>query len=353
VASLAPEPAKSVRFVAPESHWGGRVPEGNPFAAFTEEPEAIRQRSKTKHEQLRDLNERAAKLGNFWMERCFPRDAIVAMFDHAPAVIDGSLRLLLNQETPRIPFTAVSYFTALAEVLFSKSDRADDAVALLQSLRSMGYGIRIVDGDTQLNQLDLELFGAPETSKARSLWDEELKACCSDLDLLELAIKVRHSAGGGSAEWLKEVIDRDLKSGNAFDQARAVSLRGFLEAESEAPWLTAPTKDDDSWLRSVLRIAQKRVKSERDARHWFKEFCERTDLDEAWAAFRLFLTIADRRCWLWCRDELAVLEESDPRRRFFQTNRDEIRKACKENEEKLPKSFVGCEVADQMSPWRP
>ena len=350
--SLTPEPAKSVRFVAPENHWGGRVPEGNPFAGLTEEPEAIRQRTKTKNEQLRDLNERATKLGNFWMERCFPHDAIVAMLDHAPAVIDGGLRFLLNQEASRVPFTALSYLTALAEVLFSKSDRADDAVALLQILRSMGYGIRIVDGDTQLDQLDLDLFGAPETSRARSLWEEELKACSSDLALLELAIKVRRSASGASAEWLKGVIDRDLKSGSAFDHARAVSLRGFLEAEPKAQWLTAPTKDDDSCFRSVLRIAQRRVKSERDARHWFKEFCVRTDLDESWAAFRLFLTIADRRCWLWCLDELTVLQESDPRRRFFQTNRDEIRKACKENEEKLSKSFIGCEVADQMSPWR-
>jgi hypothetical protein len=65
----------------------------------------------------------------------------------------------------------------------------------------------------------------------------------------------------------------------------------------------------------------------------------------------LFMTIADRRFWLWCYDELAVLGEDDPRRRFFESNRDEIRKACKENEEKLPKSFVGCEIADQMFPW--
>jgi Restriction endonuclease len=350
--SLAPEPSRSIRFVAPERHWGGRAPEGNPFAGLAEEPDAIRERTKLKNQQLRELNERATKRGNFWMERCFPRDAIEAMFDHAPTVIDGSLRSLLDQETPRVSFAAVSYYTALAEVLISKSDRGKDAIALIQILRSMGYGIRIIDGDTQLNQLDLDLFGAAETSVATSLWDQELNACSSDLDLLELAIKVRYSASADSAKWLNEVIDRDLKSESPFDKARAVSLRGFLETEPEAPWLTEPTKDDDSWYRSVLRSAQRRVKSERDARHWFKKFCEHTDLDEACAAFRLFLTIADRRCWLWCFDELSVLGEDNPRRRFFESNRDEIRKACKGNEKKLPKSFVGCEVADQMSPWR-
>jgi hypothetical protein len=349
--SLAPEPSRSVRFVAPESHWGGRSA-GDPFAGLTEEPETIRQRTKAQNEELRELNAKAAKLGNYWMQRCFPRDAIEAMLEHAPAVIDGSIRSLIEQQTPRVPLTAVSYYSALAEVLFSKSDRITDAVALYRILRTLGYGVRIIDADTRLKQLDIDAFAAPDTPETRSLWDEELAACSSDLDLLELAIKVRHSPGGDSEKWLDEVIAQGLQSASAYEQARAVSLRGFLEAEDDAEWLMEPTKDDDSWYRSVLRIAQRRVKSERDARHWFKKFCEDTTLDEAWAAFRLFLSIADRRCWLWCHEELAVLRGDDPRRGFFESNRDEMRKACKENEEKLPKSFLGCEVADQMSPWR-
>jgi hypothetical protein len=349
--SLAPEPTRSVRFVAPESHWGGRSAK-DPFAALTEEPETIRQRTKARNEELRELDAKAARIGNYWMQRCFPLDAVEAMLDHAPAVIDGSLRSLLEQKTPKVPLTAVSYYTALAEVLFSKNDRVSDAVALYRILRPLGCGVRIIDGDTRLNQLDIEVFAAPETPETRSCWDEELATCSSDLDLMELAIKVRHSPGGESEKWLDEVIAQGLQSASAYEQARAVSLRGFLEAEDDAEWLMVPTKDDDSWHRSVLRIAQRRVKSERDARHWFKKFCEDTNLDEAWAAFRLFLSIADRRCWLWCHEELAVLREDGPKRGFFESNRDEIRKACKENEEKLPKSFLGCEIADQMSPWK-
>jgi hypothetical protein len=48
----------------------------------------------------------------------------------------------------------------------------------------------------------------------------------------------------------------------------------------------------------------------------------------------------------------VVLGENDPRRRFFESNRDEIKKACKNDEEKLSKSFAGCDVVDQMSPWK-
>lgn len=349
--SLAPEPSRSVHFVAPESHWGGRSAD-NPLAALTEEPETIRQRWKAQNEKLRELNAKAEKLGNYWTQRCFPRDAIEAMLEHAPAVIDGSLRSLIEQQTPKIPLTVVSYYSALAEVLFLKSNRISDAVALYRILRTLGHGVRIIDADTRLNQLDIDAFAATYTPETQSLWDDELAACSSDLDLLELAIKVRCSPGGDSEKWLDEVIARGLQSESSYEQAQAVSLRGFFEAEEDAEWLTEPTKDDDSWYRSVLRIAQRRVKSERDARHWFRKFCEDTKLDEAWAAFRLFISIADRRCWLWCHEELKGLAAVDPRRAFFESNRDEIRKASKENEEKLSKSFLGCEIVDQMSPWR-
>ena len=234
----------------------------------------------------------------------------------------------------------------------SKEDRIGDAIRLHQKLRSLGYGIRIIDGDTQLNFLDIKVFAAPETSESRSFWEDELAACSTDLDLLELAIKVRRASYGASAKWLEERIGQDLQSGTDLDKARAVTLRGLLEPEPGIQWLAEPPGDDGSWYHSVLRAAQRRVKSERDARHWFRKFCSSADLDEAWSAFRLFLTIADRRFWLWCFDELEVLAEDDPRRRFFESNRDEIKKACKNNEEKLPKSFAGCDVVDQMSPWR-
>ena len=348
--ALAPEPKRSVRMVTPESHWGGRSAE-NPWAALTEEPDGLRQRTKAKIEQLHELIDSAVKLGNFWLQRCFPRDAIELMFVHAPAVIDGSLRSLFSQEVPTIPFAAVSYYIALAEVLFSRDDRLDDAVTLMRVLRSMNYGTRIIDADTNLDQLDLDAFGTPAAANMRTFWEEELIACSSDLDLLELVIKVRHSLNRASETWLNGLIARDLSSTSAFERARAVCLRGFMEAQDATQWLGESISDDDSWPRMVLKTAQRRVKMEIDARYWFKRFCEECDLDKAWAAFRLFLTITDRRCWLWCSAELSTLDDANAKCRFFRSNRDEIRKACKDNEEKLQKTFVGCEIVDQMYPW--
>jgi hypothetical protein len=113
-------------------------------------------------------------------------------------------------------------------------------------LARLVFRIRIIDGDTQLQQLDIDAFAAPATVDTLLFWEEELAACSSDFDLFELALKVRHCPGGDSEKWLNELIARDLQSGSAFDQARAVILRGFLDAESQAQWLTEATEDDDS-----------------------------------------------------------------------------------------------------------
>ncbi len=349
--SLAPQSDTSVKFVAPESHWGGRQPDEHPLAAMTERTEVIRERTKAQYARLRELNDKAAHKGNYWSQRCFPTDAIKAMLIHAPQVINASLRPLDEEPAPHVPPTGLSYYSALAEVFFTETGRIDQALALNQMLRSANYGVRIVDADTKLKNLDFDSYAAPATTETQSFWEEDLAAATSDLDLLELAIKVRHTPDADSSTWLVDRIERHLQNGTAFEQARAATLRGFLPHDPQTPWLLEATVDDDSWFRSVLRIAQRRAKAERDARFWFRRFCRETDLDQAWAAFRLMMTIVDRRVWLWVFDELKVLNENDTRRRFFESNRDEIRKACKKNEEKLPKTFVGCEVVDAMYPW--
>jgi hypothetical protein len=73
-------------------------------------------------------------------------------------------------------------------------------------------------------------FATLETTETRSFLAEELAACSSDIDLMELAIKVRRSPGGESKMWLDEVIAQGLQSASAYGQARAVDLR-FLDWE--------------------------------------------------------------------------------------------------------------------------
>lgn len=349
--SLAPERRKSIRFIAPETHWGGRRSEG-PFSDLIETPEAVRERHKRQIKELQEKEFEAVSLGNYWLQRCFPLDAIEAMLDRAPEIINRSIRAVLDLATPRVPVSEFSYYSALTEVLFSKTERIQDAFALYRVLQRSSSGVRIRDRETGLNQLDLVLFAAPETEETRELWDEAYRGCTTDRDLLDLALMVRRSRRGNSAEWLERIIAEGLQSKSPYMSARASAIRGFLEPDTDAGWLAADIDRDSPWMLSVIGTAKDRVAAERHARYWFRLFCATTDMDEAWGAFRLFLSVVDRRCWIWLTEEMAVLSDDDPRNAFIEDNRDEIGRACKENEEKMGKSFLDCEIVEEMYPWK-
>lgn len=349
--SLAPRPPNSVRIIAPETHWGGRFSD-DPFASLSETPEAARDRRMAQYQQLETIAEDAFRLGNFWLQRCFPMDAIEAMLDQAPSIIDNTIRWISEQQTPKAPYTAFTFYSALAEALFSRSERVGDAALLYRALRASTGSVRIVDANTGLTRLDIVLFDAPETGQTRTLWEEAYWACATDACLLELAIMVRQSQRGASAQWLRRVIAEEITSTSPYQFARAAALRGFLETDPGAGWLSLKIADDSPWTESVVHTAQVRFKAERNARHWFRRFCETNDTDQAWSAFRLFLKCADRRCWLWFHQELAVLAEDDQRFGFFESNRSEVRKACKENEDRLSKKFLGADIVEDMHPWK-
>jgi hypothetical protein len=106
--------------------------------------------------------------------------------------------------------------------------------------------------------------------------------------------------------------------------ARASAIRGFLEPDTDTGWLAADIGRDSPWTLSVVGTAKERVAGERHARCWFRRFCATTDMDEAWGAFRLILSVVDRRCWIWLTEEMAALSDNDPRNAFIEDNRDEI-----------------------------
>ena len=110
-------------------------------------------------------------------------------------------------------------------------------------------------------------------------------------------------------------------------------------------------EDEAAWAEEVISTAQKRVHSEQMARYWFGRFCSSAALDASWAAFRLFLSCADRHCWLWFRHKLATKHAGARKEAFFELNLHAIERACKENEKKLSESFLNCTVNNGLSPW--
>ena len=90
------------------------------------------------------------------------------------------------------------------------------------------------------------------------------------------------------------------------------------------------------------------------ARYWFGRFCSCDDLDNAWAAFRLFLTCVDHAgvgSGLGLNSPRSVQELR--KEAFFELNIRAIERACEENEKKLSESFLNCKVNEGLSPWMP
>lgn len=96
---------------------------------------------------------------------------------------------------------------------------------------------------------------------------------------------------------------------------------------------------------------KRRVRAETFARHWFRRFCTTEDLVDAWAAYRLFLLSADRRCLLWCYADMRELHAGARKDAFFAANIQRLLQTLRENEKKLGESFLNCKVDESLSPW--
>lgn len=93
------------------------------------------------------------------------------------------------------------------------------------------------------------------------------------------------------------------------------------------------------------------MRAEAFAQHWFRRFCTAEDLVDAWAAYRLFLLSADRRCLLWCYGEMRDLHAGIRKEAFFATNVQRLHKIMRENEKILAEEFLNCKVDESLAPW--
>jgi hypothetical protein len=346
---LSPEGSETIRFIRPESTWGGRFSEGRPNLGA--DPKITQERRQAKYEELRRQDAAAAVAGNHWLHRCFPTDGFDQVIELMPEMVLGWAEAVTTGTMPVVPPHASSFYIALTEVLIQHNDWRRTAVALYKALKRSQKSVRWVESGTELDHLDHVLFDSPASSEMCEVWNERYQLCTTDKDLLDLALLLRSPSRPDAMTWYKQLLDTQLSSSLPFDSAKAAALRGFLEEDTHAPWMQEVIEDEAPWAKEVISTAQKRVHSEQMARYWFKRFCSNDDLDVSWAAFRLFLSCADRRCWLWSRHELATKHAGARKEAFLELNVHAIERACEENEKKLSESFLNCTVNNGLSPW--
>jgi transcriptional regulator with XRE-family HTH domain len=346
---LPQEASETIRFVRPESTWGGRFSEGRPNLGT--DPEITVERRKAQYEELRRRNVTAASAGNYWLHRSFPTDGFGPVIEVAPEMVSNWAAAVTTGTATLVPPQASSFYVGLTEVLLRHVDWQRIAVALYRAVKRSQTGVRLIETGTQLDHLDHVLFDSPASSELLELWNERYELCTTDKDLLDLALLVRSASRSDAMTWYKQLLDARFASGVPFDFAKAAALRGFVEEDPNATWMQLVIEDEAPWVKEVISTAQERVHSEQRARYWFKRFCSFDDLDSAWAGFRLYLRCVDRRCWLWSRLELEGQHPGNRKEGFFELNIHSIERACRENEKKLSESFLNCKVNEGLSPW--
>ena len=189
--------------------------------------------------------------------------------------------------------TAEGLYLTLCEVLLEEAPPKGAALwrALRDNLRTRFHGVAGV------RELLHMAFRATPAAEVLALREEaaSIVFCNTDEDLLELVIAAQVN---GQDAWLQNFIATDTASNVLWRRKRAVVMEAF-RASSDLPKLQWPQGEmTSSWdaLIDHMRIWSNRAAF---AKYWWKKFVDAEDANEAFAAWVVFLSCADRRAHVW------------------------------------------------------
>ncbi|MGA6180431.1 hypothetical protein ACPEH1_04855 [Stenotrophomonas sp. NPDC077421] len=276
-----------------------------------------------------------------------------AILQHGPELLT---RWIDGHETLSVEFVrrvqlAEGLFLAIAEALLV--ERPALGVSVWRALGSAM--LTRVMGAAKLPELWHMLFRVPDSSEVIAARDGllELERTHTDAQLYELALAAQLN---GCNAWLETVIVRDLASQVPWRQQRAELLRGFLVG-NVLPVVDAwPEGQSNSWAEEIRRGAARLRYMEACARHWWREYWQRDDPEEAFAAWVLFEQCADRRaaCWMRQEAEAATLDEAQRARkhRHWAVNRPRLEHGADKSSLSLQRTFLRRHTDDMVWPWR-
>lgn len=106
----------------------------------------------------------------------------------------------------------------------------------------------------------------------------------------------------GHSAWLIREIRAGLKATSPYDRALAITAAGFLNASAGAEklWNGPLAKEmGPGWLSEVQTAARQWWERVGQMRHWGLQALHAEDEVTAWAAYRLFVAVADDRQLAW------------------------------------------------------
>jgi hypothetical protein len=297
-----------------------------------------------------DIEQRRA--GNPWFADGPPATALEAVARRRPDLAERWVAAALTPDEGQALLLRHGGFlqelcVALLRVLPERGLKLRDHL-----LRTRGIGL-IRDARTDTPIVELALWDAPSLPAIANARRDMILDARSDLELFRIVLAAEV---GRQTDWLYRESGRLLASDRLLDQARAITLAGFMS--SSEVWEAVEGRRQDAarnWLDRVVELGRDRRARDRFARDWFECFTSARDEVRAWAAFRLFLQCVDRRFWVW-RSEIEqnspVETYSDRRKRFLLFQEDSLERVLKKNENTWKKTLLGGRVLDrELWPW--
>ncbi|HEY5778599.1 MAG TPA: hypothetical protein VIT00_07655, partial [Terrimicrobiaceae bacterium] len=301
---------------------------------------------------IRRIQEARTAGANLYLTHVGVED-FAAVLEHVPDLVDGWLQGMVEQ-TPdfkrRARLAEGAYLSLCEALLGHDPDRGATLWrALRQAITTRFIGVAGVEEFLHM------AFRAPESSAVAAIRDAlfGLDLCHSDDALYELALAASLNRKDG---WLEAQITADRASSLAWRRKRATVLSGFISNNKlpvEGAWPCGEVRTSEAGLtRKSARLRW----IEACAHQWWRAFLAAQDPADAYATWILFLRSADRRAWVWMRDEAQAVNDTD---QFFQLkmthvelNRPTMKRETEERLRGLDKRFLDKKMVDEIGPWR-
>jgi hypothetical protein len=207
-------------------------------------------------------------------------------------------------------------------------------------------------GHAGIDDLIHMLFRAPdsrEVSQARlNLFNET----ATDNGLFELSLAERLNGVSVAGHALQI---EDKTSAYVWRQRRSETLRGFVGVPPHFDTAIWPSGIVSTTSAQIRRDAMFMRFRESASYHWFQTFLDAPDPTDAYAAWVLFKSVADRRVRIWMYDEIekrtntSVLFQNKLTHLYI--NRNSLRSAMEKHEEGAAKKFLNQEIFVGVGPW--
>lgn len=299
----SPEGVLSVRVPKPAEL--ARVLVAEPSEEVSDIREFLRQTARTPNEvqtRMNQLAKDAAAIidkvrgsGHTLYLHTFSSETVEAAYRASPSVWEEFLEgaEARSDSFVRRVHTAGGLYLALCDALFKHAPAKGLRLwGALQDTMKVRF-----NGEAKIPELVHIALRAPDSAEVSAARADltDLVRCNTDQDLFELVIACQMH---GRERWLAEFIHADQSSNQPWRQKRATVLRAFhsMPAIDGLRWPEGqPIGSQSSLERGLLTWTNRAVL----AKHWWERFLNAPDADTAFAAWQIFLSVADRRAWMW------------------------------------------------------